>query len=155
MVWNQRNNVVFNKPALTVVDVEHFVIDLLQKYRDVQNQGFQQNPVSPSLAEVMFVSKSLAQLNYLLLGCASTPIYAEAKALQATLSWCVVVHFPIEATELDCQVLVNKIKHKWKDRSSFSDLVQLVKNSLSLFPNVSLNHISRNDNVSAHNLARN
>uniref|UniRef100_A0A803Q955 RNase H type-1 domain-containing protein n=1 Tax=Cannabis sativa TaxID=3483 RepID=A0A803Q955_CANSA len=74
---------------------------------------------------------------------ASTPIYAKAKALQATLSWGVVMHFPLKAVESDCQALVNKIKHKWKDQSFLLNLVQLLQNYLSSFPNVSLNYISR------------
>ncbi|KAF4358748.1 hypothetical protein F8388_022515 [Cannabis sativa] len=32
MVWNQRNNSVFNKPALNLVDVEDFVLNFLQDY---------------------------------------------------------------------------------------------------------------------------
>ncbi|KAF4403809.1 hypothetical protein G4B88_014265 [Cannabis sativa] len=66
---------------------------------------------------------------------ASTPLFAEAQAL-------------LEG--LNC----TNVRSKWKDKSALSILVELIRESLSYFPNASLQHIPRTDNREAHQNAR-
>ncbi|KAF4378405.1 hypothetical protein F8388_021599 [Cannabis sativa] len=54
----------------------------------------------------------------------------------------------------DCQQLILKVNSKWSDNSALSSLVELIRQSLSLFPSTSLKHIPRTANIEAHVLAR-
>ncbi|XP_060961728.1 uncharacterized protein LOC133031949 [Cannabis sativa] len=83
-----------------------------------------------------------------------TPLLAEAKALLIALRWCAAVRFSLDCVASDCLILVNRLKNRWKDNSSFSDLVQQILPCLSTFPNAALIHVSRNHNVPTHNLAK-
>ncbi|KAF4360226.1 hypothetical protein G4B88_003560 [Cannabis sativa] len=85
---------------------------------------------------------------------ASTPIFAEAQALFTALEWCSTIRIPFSTIESDCLQLVSKIRSSWKDNSAFSSLVHQIRESLSFFPNATLQHIPRSQNQDAHLNAR-
>ncbi|KAF4357323.1 hypothetical protein F8388_002831 [Cannabis sativa] len=63
------------------------------------------------------------------------PLLAKAKALLWVLRWCIAVEFPLDRIETDSQLLVRKVRHRWKDKSPLFDLVNQIKACLSfLFP---------------------
>ncbi|XP_060962319.1 uncharacterized protein LOC115696532 [Cannabis sativa] len=50
------------------------------------------------------------------------PLLAKAKALLWVLRWCIAVEFPLDRIETDSQLLVRKVRHRWKDKSPLFDL---------------------------------
>ncbi|KAF4371928.1 hypothetical protein F8388_000095 [Cannabis sativa] len=85
---------------------------------------------------------------------ASTPLYVEAQALLEGLHWCSTIKIPFESIESNSLQLVPRVNNHWKDNSALSSVVQLIRQSLSLFPNASMRHISRVFNSAAHKNAR-
>uniref|UniRef100_A0A803PJW1 RNase H type-1 domain-containing protein n=1 Tax=Cannabis sativa TaxID=3483 RepID=A0A803PJW1_CANSA len=82
------------------------------------------------------------------------PIFAEAEALHRALLWCQAVRFPIAVIASDCQNLVHRINKHSPDRSALAGLITMIVSSLSSFPGVTVHHIPRSLNTTAHNLAR-
>ncbi|KAF4363664.1 hypothetical protein F8388_026272 [Cannabis sativa] len=85
---------------------------------------------------------------------ASTPLFAEAQALLEGLNWCAAIDLQPSLIMSNCSQLVTNVRSKWKDKSALSILVELIRESLSYFPNASLQHIPRTDNREAHQNAR-
>ncbi|KAF4350238.1 hypothetical protein G4B88_025787 [Cannabis sativa] len=83
-----------------------------------------------------------------------SPLLAEAKALLWAVHWCMSVRFPLDCIASDCLLLVRRVKHRWKDNSIFSDLVDQILSCLSFFPFAAVIRESRDHNVISHNLAK-
>uniref|UniRef100_A0A803PD31 Uncharacterized protein n=1 Tax=Cannabis sativa TaxID=3483 RepID=A0A803PD31_CANSA len=82
------------------------------------------------------------------------PLMAEALALRAGLIWCHHIKIPLAVVETDSKLLVDKVHGQKSDLSALSDVVEDIRSSLSLFPNVGLRHVNRKLNCNAHRLAR-
>ncbi|KAF4401726.1 hypothetical protein G4B88_000774 [Cannabis sativa] len=85
---------------------------------------------------------------------ASTSLFAEAQALLEGLHWCTAIKIPLASIESDCLQLIPKVKSSWKDDSALSSVIELIRKSLSQFPNASLYHISTIVNCVAQHHAR-
>ncbi|KAF4346257.1 hypothetical protein G4B88_017314 [Cannabis sativa] len=82
------------------------------------------------------------------------PLLAEAKALLWALRWCIAVEFPLDRIETDSQLLVRKVRHRWKDKSPLFDLVNQIKACPSFFPYAAVSYVPRNHNAVSHSLAK-
>ncbi|XP_060965141.1 uncharacterized protein LOC133034132 [Cannabis sativa] len=71
------------------------------------------------------------------------PTLAEALALKAGLIWCQHIKIPLVLVETDSKLLVDRVLDRKGDLSALSDMVEDIRNSLSLFPNVILRHTRR------------
>uniref|UniRef100_A0A803PBG8 RNase H type-1 domain-containing protein n=1 Tax=Cannabis sativa TaxID=3483 RepID=A0A803PBG8_CANSA len=84
-----------------------------------------------------------------------SPLFAEAKVLLWALRRCMVVRFPLDCIASDCQLLVHRVKHRWKDKSALSDVVEQILSCLSFFfPSAAVIQVPRNHNVMSHNLVK-
>ncbi|KAF4357895.1 hypothetical protein G4B88_027779 [Cannabis sativa] len=86
--------------------------------------------------------------------CLCVDVAIDLKGLKTGLSWCNNSHFQPSLITSDCQQLFLKVNSKWGDNSTLSSLVELIRQSLSLFPSASPKHILRTANIEAHVLAR-
>uniref|UniRef100_A0A803PKP6 Reverse transcriptase domain-containing protein n=1 Tax=Cannabis sativa TaxID=3483 RepID=A0A803PKP6_CANSA len=98
-------------------------------------------------------SRIIASTNILKPG-APLPIFAKAQALFHGLSWCFSSQLMPRFIFTDCLNLVSKVNGKWLDNSALSILVAQIRHSFSNFPGVSLLHLPRQLNTTAHFLAR-
>jgi hypothetical protein len=56
--------------------------------------------------------------------------------------------------ETDCKQLVQALEKEDQDRSSWAGLIKELKGAIQLLPEVRLNHVRREQNQAAHNLAQ-
>ncbi|KAM6601781.1 hypothetical protein CsatA_021390 [Cannabis sativa] len=77
----------------------------------------------------------------------------EAKALLSLLRWCIEEHFSVRVVESDCKAVTDAINNPKEDLSVFGDLIQQIRDTLSLFPAAWISHINRNANSLADKLA--
>uniref|UniRef100_A0A803QCJ3 Reverse transcriptase domain-containing protein n=1 Tax=Cannabis sativa TaxID=3483 RepID=A0A803QCJ3_CANSA len=82
------------------------------------------------------------------------PTMAKALALRAGLIWCHHIKILLAVVDADSKMLVNRVLGRKSDLLALSDVVEDIRSSLSLFPNVILRHTSKQFNCNAHSLAR-
>ncbi|KAM6566494.1 hypothetical protein CsatA_025622 [Cannabis sativa] len=180
-IWNNRNKAIFNQYSFTDFNLENSVSSYLQEYRTAQTRittttsSVHHCPSLPQLPASMLrlnvdaatssskhgygAAVSDPQGHTIATFSASScsglpPIFAEAEALHRALIWCQAVRFPLAAIDSDCQNLVHRINKFSPDRSALSGLITKIVSSLSSFPGVTVHHIPRSINTTAHNLAR-
>jgi ribonuclease HI len=80
----------------------------------------------------------------------------EAEALACLEGLCLArqwISLPL-CVETDCKQLVQALEKEDQDRSSWAGLIKELKGAIQLLPEVRLNHVRREQNQAAHNLAQ-
>uniref|UniRef100_A0A803PHR8 RNase H type-1 domain-containing protein n=1 Tax=Cannabis sativa TaxID=3483 RepID=A0A803PHR8_CANSA len=82
------------------------------------------------------------------------PKVVEGWALLQGLRWCSDNHINIHYMEVDCKNLVTDLTSNEVILSSYGAIIDAIRQVLSLLPTVFLQHIRRQGNTGAHNLAQ-
>uniref|UniRef100_A0A803P4A1 Reverse transcriptase domain-containing protein n=1 Tax=Cannabis sativa TaxID=3483 RepID=A0A803P4A1_CANSA len=94
-----------------------------------------------------------AAMSHPIHGCCR-PQEMEAKGLFYSLKWARQCNFRVDLVETDSLILADSLKKSTLNRSSFQDLLFDVKTQLSYLPSVCVNHVRRDANQAAHDLAK-
>ncbi|KAF4368638.1 hypothetical protein G4B88_020034 [Cannabis sativa] len=149
-IWNTRNSLLFQK-SYNSNNVEEF------EYKEAQQINCSDSSsTNPRQQQSSFTSASISSIPD-----NSTALFVDAALNQANCTTGLGFVFKKGPNQLksnliftDCLNLVSKVNGTWKDQSALSSLVSKIRQSISNFPDASLQHLPHHFNVQAHSLAK-